>query len=184
MNERKYQRKWVRIVDPKLQFHTLKVGGLFSLALAVILVSIVQGIESKILGTAPRAEDVRRAVAWLYYANAFFIVATGILIGLYAIVHSHRIAGPAYRLARVSRQMASGDLREPVRVRRGDYLVDLAAALEGLRTRLTGEESERRVSARRLREAARSVQDLEARAELEGIAARWDPPPPPGATGA
>ena len=61
------------------------------------------------------------------------VVFTGLSL-YYMVKHSHRIAGPAYRLEYVIRQLARGeyDLNRKVYLRRKDYLKHVAEALNEL----------------------------------------------------
>ena len=168
------RRTRLRVLDKDLQFHTLKVALLFSAGLAVILVTVVYGIERKILGTGLHNANVLRAVSWLYAVNAVFVLATGLLVGLYSAIHSHRVAGPAYRLGRVARQMAGGDFSEPIHLRRGDYLTALAAEMEAMRQRIVREERRRRDAVGRLRALAARAPDEGLRREIAGAADGMD----------
>ncbi len=175
---RPYQRKWVRIVDPKYQLHTLRVA-CAAIPLSLALAWVVFSSAQEVLAAGPR-EEMLKAVSRLYATSAAFIAGTGILICLYAIVHSHRMAGPAYRLTRVARQMSDGRLDEPVRVRENDYLIDLASAMEGMRQRMLEERKSRRDAAMRLREVAVHLSGPD-RAALEGAASSLEGVPEGGA---
>jgi methyl-accepting chemotaxis protein len=53
------------------------------------------------------------------------------VVALAALIVSHRIAGPLYRLEREAEAWAQGDLTRRFSLRRGDELKELAAALDG-----------------------------------------------------
>ncbi len=65
----------------------------------------------------------------------------GLLLGTALLVlYTHRVAGPAYRLCLILKQVGEGDLRQKVTFRRGDSLQELAAAanvmIDGARLRI------------------------------------------------
>jgi len=45
------------------------------------------------------------------------------------VFYTHRIAGPAYRICRVLKDLAHGHLSAPVRLREGDFLTEVADTL-------------------------------------------------------
>jgi methyl-accepting chemotaxis protein len=65
---------------------------------------------------------------------------TVITIAYFSLILSHRIAGPAHALARDLKRLADGDLTVEIRLRKGDFNLEAAEALnftaEVLRTRM------------------------------------------------
>src|SRR5688572_29438159 len=59
-------------------------------------------------------------------ANFVFVMLLLIGAAVYAVVHSHRIAGPAYRLKNALRQVQSRDYDFYVQLRTKDFLHELA----------------------------------------------------------
>jgi methyl-accepting chemotaxis protein len=80
------------------------------------------------------------------------VVITGISL-YYIVLHSHRIAGPAYRLERLIKEMAEGRRGFRVRLRRKDYLKHIASALNELLESLESREN-------RIHELGRRVGEL------------------------
>lgn len=80
------------------------------------VLSTVKLLEKALLG---------KAVA-IYAAMAVLIAATVVLLHLF---YSHRIAGPAYRLAREAASIGQGKLKGEIRFRRKDSLTDMADSL-------------------------------------------------------
>ncbi len=81
------------------------------------------------------AQEDRQRMVWL--ALALVVVVACLLV--FAVVVTHRVAGPAVALARTCRKVADGDLSRPRPLRRRDLLVDLAdevsLMIEALRDR-------------------------------------------------
>jgi len=61
-----------------------------------------------------------------------------------AIVVTHRIAGPAYAIARTCRRVAEGDLTEPPPLRSRDLLVELGDEVHGMVLELRAREGRER----------------------------------------
>ncbi len=80
-----------------------------------------------ILGAALAQEDRFRILAL-----AVVLVAVLCCLLAVAIVVTHRIAGPAYAIARTCRRVAEGDLREPPPLRSRDLLVELGDEVHGM----------------------------------------------------
>jgi methyl-accepting chemotaxis protein len=85
------------------------------------VVALADPQSTDALAATLAAVDKRRML-WLI---AGLIVVVGWLL-LFAVVVTHRIAGPAHFLTRICRQVAEGNLSRPRALRRGDLLVELA----------------------------------------------------------
>jgi hypothetical protein len=74
----------------------------------------------------PGGSLAERIVPWLLVLAAVAVtVGIFVLLGLF---YSHRLAGPARKLAGALMQMAEGRLEQPVRLRDTDYLHEVARA--------------------------------------------------------
>ena len=94
---------------------------------------------------AALAREDRLRVVWLAAALAAILVC---LLGA-AVVITHRIAGPAYAIGQICRQVAEGRLTPPRSLRARDLLVDLADDVAGMVDALRDrEERERDIVAR------------------------------------
>lgn len=65
-------------------------------------------------------------VTLLLLVNFVFVMLLLIGAALYAVVHSHRVAGPAYRLRMALRKLHVRDYDDHVQLRRKDFLHELA----------------------------------------------------------
>src|SRR5690606_26547962 len=67
------------------------------------------------------------------------ILLLGLTLGVTGIIVTHRMAGPAFKMKRLLREIAAGDLTPKPGLRKGDELQDLFAAyaemLDALRER-------------------------------------------------
>lgn len=80
---------------------------------------------------AARVEAASRLIA--LHEHAWPAVLVALASGtLFLVRHSHRLAGPIYRFRATFARVAAGDLTPRVRLRKGDYLVDEAAALDAM----------------------------------------------------
>lgn len=74
-------------------------------------------------------EQVRET---LLRANAVYFALGAAILGVIALLLTHRIAGPALVLKRAIDGMRAGEFEHRLGLRRRDYLKDVAASLQGL----------------------------------------------------
>ncbi|HEX5138074.1 MAG TPA: hypothetical protein VFY93_13945, partial [Planctomycetota bacterium] len=98
-----------------------------------------------------------------------YLLLAAALLGVVALLITHRIAGPAFVVERALRGMTRGDHSARLELRRRDYLKPLAAAVEELRAELA-----RRAAACDELKAALDRGDLDA---ARAAAARVAPAP-------
>jgi HAMP domain-containing protein len=132
------------LIDTSLQLrfasYLVAVACAVSLGLGYLLWS-AYGESSRVVAlgdpilsrTLAHADQLR--MVWL--AVALVVVVACLLV--FAVVVTHRVAGPAVALERICRKVADGDLSRPRPLRRRDLLVDLAdevsLMIEALRDR-------------------------------------------------
>ena len=114
-----YMFTWLIIM---LLFIVVVIGGLI-LGLKMIYKSETYGLSE---------------IAFMLKLDAVFIVFITIAIGIYLLLLSHRIAGPAYRLEKSIQQIIEGDYDFSVNLRQKDYLKNVADALNNLLKVLNG----------------------------------------------
>lgn len=66
----------------------------------------------------------------------FVIVASALTLGVYTIVHTHRMLGSAYRIGMHLTRVNNGESPGPVTLRDGDYFKDVADELNKLSPRI------------------------------------------------
>lgn len=76
--------------------------------------------------TAWTDAEYRQAVRFFVAANVVFILFLIALIGMAAILHSHRIAGACYRMKTDLAKIRGGDPGLVIQLRKSDFLQDLA----------------------------------------------------------
>lgn len=166
------------LVDTSLQLrlasYLIGVAVLLSIGLGWLLWEAYEETSRVIaLGAPDAADSLAGALAAEDRGRILLVAAAlaGVLFCLLAaaVVITHRIAGPAFAIARTCRQVGEGKLIRPRPLRTGDLLVelseDVSAMVDALRAR---EEQERAV----LLEAARVLGDTGAGAgERERAAA-------------
>jgi len=172
------------LLDAKLQLrlasYLIGVGVALSLGLGWLLwrayretsrvIALSDPDSGDSIGLALASEDRVRIII-------IGVALGGVLICLLgsALVVSHRIAGPAFAIARTCRQVGEGNLAVPRPLRPRDLLVELgnavAAMVDALRTRETREREVALSAAAALRDPAASPQSRSVAAEaLERVA--------------
>jgi methyl-accepting chemotaxis protein len=107
----------------------------FFLMGGLIHLSIHHAIQS-----SPQSDAVKQIAAELLSPRAMFLgydvlLPAGILtVFLFAIgiVGTHRIAGPLFAMKRHMNRVRKGRVRSPIRLRRGDELLDVASSLNAM----------------------------------------------------
>jgi hypothetical protein len=165
----------------KLASYLVAVATALSLGLGWLLWSAYRETSRVVALGDPDAADILAAALAAEDRGRIVIVAAalaGVLLCLLgaAVVVTHRIAGPAYVIARTCRLVGEGDLTPPRPLRARDLLVDLAGnvshMVEGLRAREARERETLARAVAALREAGADPQRCAAAlAELEALAA-------------
>lgn len=164
----------------RLASYLLGVGMALSLGLGFLLRRAYQETSRVIaLGDPDGGDSIGRALASedRYRLVIMAVVLGAVLLCLLgsALVISHRIAGPAFAIARMCRQVGEGNLARARPLRPRDLLVDLgkdvAAMVDALRAREAREREVALLAASALRDPAASVEARSAAAEaLERVA--------------
>ena len=68
------------------------------------------------------------------------LFVTLVVIGLFAVFFLHRIAGPLYRIRQIIYHINNGEMPLPIRLREGDYFMDVATEMNQLLQKLKGEQ--------------------------------------------
>ncbi len=66
----------------------------------------------------------------LFIGCILIIILTALLLGSIALLKSHKIAGPLYRLEKTLQEMKEGKIPEEITLRQGDRLTKLAKLLD------------------------------------------------------
>lgn len=68
----------------------------------------------------------------------FVIVASSLSLGVYAIVHTHRMLGSAYHIGMYLGRLNAGETTAPLTLRDGDYFREIADEINVLQAKRTG----------------------------------------------
>jgi hypothetical protein len=165
------------LVDTSLQLrlasYLIGVAVLLSIGLGWLLWQAYEETSRVIALSAPDAVDSLAGALAAEDRGRILLVSAalaGVLLCLLAaaVVITHRIAGPAFAIARTCRQVGEGKLIRPRPLRAGDLLVelseDVAAMVDGLRTREAQERAALLEAARLLGDAGHGAAEREAAA--------------------
>jgi HAMP domain-containing protein len=149
----------------RLASYLIGVGVVLSLGLGFLLFRAYQETSRVIALSDPDAGDTI-ALALASEDRTRIVILAVVLLGVLvcllgsAVVVSHRIAGPAFAIARTCRQVAEGHLAKPRPLRPRDLLVelgsDVANMVEALRARESRERETILSGASALRDAGRA----------------------------
>jgi hypothetical protein len=174
--ERPSWRRRTYVVDWKLQ---LSYAGLYVATITLFLVGfaasnliffrLLQG--AKLAAKLPTREWWQQDDIGFYLVLNFVIVLfVGMGMALWAIVQSHRVAGPALRFRRAFRQILRRDYDFFLTLRKNDFLKELALELNVVNNALKAKDIVLADAVVRLDAVARTTQDPDKAAELHELA--------------
>ncbi len=172
------------LIDTKLQLrfasYLIAMAAAISLGLGWLLWDAYRESSRLVAIGDPRLDDALAAVlaredrARIFWLALVLVAVVGCLL-VFAVVVTHRVAGPAVFLARTCRGVGEGRLQRPRSLRRRDLLVDLAdevgLMIEALREREGEERAALAGAAERLRRPGASPAESAVAETLERIAA-------------
>ncbi|HUW55323.1 MAG TPA: hypothetical protein VMZ92_01710 [Planctomycetota bacterium] len=163
MSGRNWKRKKL-VVDKEFQFRYLMTW-------VVLTMSLLAGLVMGSL-TVFYFFNTLQMVTYFIWVNALCaVIITGVSM-YYIVVHSHRIAGPAFRLERLIHDLARGRRGFRVRLRRKDYLKHVASALNGLIENLEAREARVHELGRMIGELSSNGHDVNQVHEVAGRVSR------------
>ncbi|KPJ56804.1 MAG: hypothetical protein AMS16_01800 [Planctomycetes bacterium DG_58] len=163
MTDRKWKRRKI-VVDRDFQFRYLMTWVLLTTSL---LAGLVMGSLTVFLFL-----NTQHMVTHFIWVNALCAVVITSISMYYIVVHSHRIAGPAFRLERLIYRMAEGRRGFRIRLRRKDYLKHVASALNELMESLEKKEARVHELGRMIGELSSDGHNAEQVHELAGRVSR------------
>lgn len=132
MRERAKERRRTLIVDARTQKRILAAvvtPPTVGLGVATLIVAVYC---RRLAGEAMLADAELPSLVPLFgWVLFLFVVATGLIV-FRGLRLSHRIAGPAHNIRRSVQCLREGELSVRIRLRRGDFLTELAEELNGL----------------------------------------------------
>jgi hypothetical protein len=122
------KRRRIYVIDREFQYRYMTTWILMTLAFvgvnAIVLYWGARTMEHRI-----GSEIVLEHLAFLLRAGGIFAICLTIFLGCIFLLMSHRIAGPAYRITRCLDRLSKGDYGFEVRLRKRDYLKNVADAM-------------------------------------------------------
>jgi len=179
----KYKRRRY-FVAPNVQVRMtaeLTLLWLVGAALAIINLYVLYALGELYQTDALRVDTVHwqeNLMVWTY--GVVSVIIGALLFLLACVYYTHRIAGPAHKLEKHLQELAKGDLRLRVALRKSDHLRNLARAINLLTRQSEQSISSVRASVERLRKAAEENDEpavLEICAELENAIGHYKTSP-------
>lgn len=150
MKQQKYKRR-IYIIDPDFQYRMIRnsclVGTaiiIMSLLFLVIVHHLYGDVQMMIITqpdpfssapiSAPPPPEPTSLFNLLWPVMAVSVGITLVFLFFYVTIASHRMAGPVFRIRRVLREMAEGDISGEVRLRKKDEFKHLAEEVDNLKS--------------------------------------------------
>ncbi len=101
-------------------------------------------MDQRLANEAATQDAELTSLGWLFLSLAVFVLVSSAITLYQGVKHSHRIAGPMYRIKDSLRQIAAGDRDHRIKIRDGDYLSEIVdemnATLDALQRDGSGSE--------------------------------------------
>jgi HAMP domain-containing protein len=121
----------IYVIDREFQYRYMTTWILMTLAfVAVNALVLYWGARTGERGMA--SEVVLEHLSFMMEAGSIFVICVTIFLGCLLLLLSHRIAGPAYRIRKCMSRLSKGDYSFDVRLRKRDYLKEVADAMNEL----------------------------------------------------
>ncbi len=149
------------LIHPKYQTEVALRVFLLVLAYSALLGLLIFYPVHQELKAAARPEEqlyVSRKILALHTRVWPAVLVVAGLAGLHAILASHRIAGPLYRIGKTLKAMAAGDYSQRITLRRKDRFPELADAVNHLGEELTQRRAASLALIRQVQEALEKAQ--------------------------
>ena len=152
MAQQKYKRK-IYIIDPDFQYRMIRKSCLVGVAIifmSLIFLAVVHHLYGNIefsplkmpnpFDTDPKAiapqSGPTSLLSMLWPVMAVSVGITLVFLFFYVTIVTHRMAGPIFRIRRVIREMADGDISGEIRLRDKDEFKHLAKEVNNLKASL------------------------------------------------
>ncbi len=130
------------LIQPKFQLALGSAMMVLVCAYSAILVFSIMYPMSNFLDLSPEGSinpEVKQRILTIPTYVWLIVLIFGLLLAFQAILISHRIAGPTFRLRRAIREITDGKYQQNLTLRRYDCLKDLATGLAQLGSLLHGQ---------------------------------------------
>lgn len=130
------------------------------LIFTMIVEIIIVGMAALYVFSQPQPDVPGANIYFIYkavLAVILFLTICNITVGVYL---SHKVAGPLYRFVMCTKEVANGNLKIQVNLRKGDELRELETSFNDMTDRLRSNIRNDRQVLGEMSEAAKTVQDL------------------------
>ena len=131
MSNQGQERRRDYMVNRRVQMLYLATWG-FSLLLVVSFAVFTWLLSRASTPLSPGTQNIYAFIG----VNAFLIILCALGLGVYTIVHTHRMMGSAYRIGQYLRDLNQGTARDPLTLRDKDYFQEVADEVNALRARI------------------------------------------------
>lgn len=164
----RFQLKYTGMVVMVVVLVTLLVGGILghfaykyskgqteSLTVQIAMQPDLNPEAAKDLEAYAKAED-QKVAAKIISGLAIMVVTLAFALGATGIVVTHRVVGPAYRIKRLLKRVARGQLNIDARLREGDELQDVFEVFERMVEELRARQADEIAELDRIIESAKT----------------------------
>jgi hypothetical protein len=124
-------RRRTYIIDREFQYRYMTTWILMTLGFVGVN-ALVLYWSARSMELRPGSEIVLEHLAFIMRAGGYFVICLTLFLACLFLLMSHRIAGPAYRICKCLERLAKGDYGFDVRLRKRDYLKNVADGMNAM----------------------------------------------------
>jgi methyl-accepting chemotaxis protein len=145
MNTQKIIQRRQLVIDPKFQYSLIMKFVIFVTIVLIASVALLVFTYNKFASVAlPVSSDTGGVVTFgttqiiglsqfIWPVMLLSVIISGVVMCIFGLFLSHKMAGPAYRLRKDIAKMANGDLERKISLREKDYFQSIATDMDYLR---------------------------------------------------
>lgn len=157
------------LVDKQMQFSylSLMVATWIVMLLSVIASNVIFILMFKqVLLQRYKIElDIAKEMESFALMNVVIALIPLVAVGLYALIHSHRVAGPLYRLKQSIKRASEGDYDFRVQFRKNDFMHEVADMMDSLVVELHEKQAKLKELGERIEKLVGTIPEGESSAE-------------------
>ena len=121
-------KRSIYLVDSNLQYRLVRQFAALALIAIALSAANIYVVLELAAGSDERSSGLLEQSFYWLYGGATLLISLALFVS-FALYISHRFAGPEVKIVRALQRLANGDTEISVTLRKGDYLKDIAAAV-------------------------------------------------------
>jgi len=157
-----------------IKFSVVVLVGVLAASLLLFMIINRDLGESYYSGIYFLSHLTRNLIKYLMYSFAFQLIIISLATIVITLLASHKIAGPLFRLEKISDQIARGELPERVRIRSKDQIQSLAYSMDNMVQQLKTKLKKLNSNLDRIRESRPKIEQFIEKNDIDSFRREFD----------